>query len=411
MRGLATLAIAAAFVVAAPSSAVAAPGMEVAVQDDSVFVAQSYYKRDKALSQALQLHATRIRVNVLWSAVVGRSARKRKKPRRVPYDFSSYDGIVTAAQARRIKVQMVLTGPAPAWATGNRRVGGYKPSARHYAAFVKAVVAHFKGHVNRYSIWNEPNHVGWLTPKGSAPSIYRSLYKAGYSAAKSADRNAAVLFGELAPFARNAKAATPPLRFLRGVVCVNGSYQGKGCALRADGFAQHPYDFEHGPTYEYPGGDNVTIATLGRLTAALDALASRRLLVTPAGGALDVYLTEFGYMASGKYKVSDARRAEYLVKAFQIAQANPRVRQMLQYLLVQPARKYRFFDTSLLSASGKETGTFRALVGWADAAAKNGQIVSPNQSTTPPPRPPPSNPPPSPPPACTLPQPLCNPPG
>src|SRR3712207_8647999 len=47
--------------------------------------------------------------------------------------------------------------------------------------FVTAVVSHFGSNVTRYSIWNEPNHTGWLAPLKSQPSLYRSLYSAGYS--------------------------------------------------------------------------------------------------------------------------------------------------------------------------------------------------------------------------------------
>ena len=60
----------------------AAKGMEVALQDDGVFVYQAYYNRDKALKRLQQLHVTRLRVNMNWTTVLGRQARSHKKPRR-----------------------------------------------------------------------------------------------------------------------------------------------------------------------------------------------------------------------------------------------------------------------------------------------------------------------------------------
>ena len=41
---------------------------------------------------------------------------------------SSYDAIVNSANAHGVRVQMTLSGPAPAWATGNHKYGVYKSS-------------------------------------------------------------------------------------------------------------------------------------------------------------------------------------------------------------------------------------------------------------------------------------------
>jgi hypothetical protein len=145
--------------------------------------------------------------------------------------------------------------------------------------------------------------------------------------------------------------------------------------LVADGYAQHAYDPTHSPTYRYPGADNVTLATLDRLTDALDLLAMEGLLTTPEGEPLDVYVTEYGFFASGKKRVSAARHASYLVKAFRMAQANPRVRQMLQYLIVKPRGNYRNFDTSIADAHGRPSLAFKKLAAWARAAAAAGRIA------------------------------------
>ena len=405
MRRLARICVpllAAALIV--PASASGAQGMEVAVQDDAVFVARQYYKLNDALEHAREIRASRIRVNVLWASVVRPNAKARKRPRKVRYDFAAHDNIVVAARAKGLQVQMALTGPAPAWATSNRKIGPNRPNAKLYAHFVKATVKHFHSLVTRYSIWNEPNHTGWLAPLKSQASLYRSLYKAGYSAAKKANKSAQVLIGETSPYARNKRIAQPPLKFLRALL--------KGTKLRADGYAHHPYEYEHSPDYQYPGAHNVTIGTLGRLTAELDRQASAGRLRTPGGRPLDVFLTEFGYFRAGRFKLADSTRGSYLQRAFEIAQANPRVRQMLHFLLVEPNKKYRFFDTSIVSRSGAKSAAYGALIAWTQPAARDGRVTwtagggsSPPPSNPPPSNPPPSNPPPSnpPPPGCGLP--------
>lgn len=365
----------------APSGAQAAKGLEVAVQDDSALVIQlprpGY--REKGLKLAEGLNASWIRANVQWSYVVGnRVAKKKKAPKNISYNWTGYDALIAAANARGIQVQLALTGPAPAWATGNKRVGPNKPKSGAFKTFAKAAAQHFQGRVTRYSIWNEPNYVSWISPLKSAAKVYRGLYVAGYSAIKGVDSSNEVMIAETSPYALK-KRATAPLAFLRGVTCANKRYKkAKKCGtLKTDGFAHHPYDFRHKPGYKYPGKDNVTLATLSRLTSALSKLKKAKLLTTPSGDVPFLYLTEYGYMASGKYKVSASKQGSYLVQAYKTALKHPRVKQMLQYVLIQPSSKYRFFDTSVANRKGTGTSAYKKLAAWAKGAASKGDIALP----------------------------------
>jgi hypothetical protein len=247
-------------------------------------------------------------------------------------------------------------------------------------------VSHFRGLIDRYSVWNEPNYVGWLAPLSQGPKIYRSLFEAGYSAAKAADPSAQVLIAETAPY-KIKKRETAPLAFLRGVTCTNRSFANPRCGpLKADGYAHHPYDFDHAPTYRYPGADNATLATLGHLTTALDKLGASGALTDSAGKPLDVYLTEYGFFGTGHRKTSAKKRGKYTQKAFDLALANPRVHEMLQYLLVAPRKPYNFFDTSIVDGRGRPTSAFKALAKWANAMVKAGKIAAPRAQSSPPPQ-------------------------
>jgi hypothetical protein len=370
----------AAIVPLASAPAHAAKGMEVAVQDDSIFVIQlprpGY--RAKGLKLASQMNVSWIRANVNWNYVTLKYKNKKKEPKNIVYNWTGYDALIDAAAAKGINIQLALTGPAPRWATGNHKIGPDRIKATPFKHFAQAAAEHFAGRVHRYSIWNEPNHRSWISPIKSQAKIYRGLYTAGYSAIKKADPSAQVLIAETSPFeighGRNAQS---PLKFLRGVTCAKANYKpARKCAtLKTDGYAHHPYDFDHSPTYKYPGKDNVTIGVLSRLTSALTKLQRAKLLTTPTGGTPDLYLTEYGYFASGKRKVSRSKQGKYLVQAFTIAQKNSRVRQMLQYLFVYPGSRYAFFDTSIATRSAKPTLAFKKLAAWAKKAAKSGQIA------------------------------------
>src|SRR3954447_19429816 len=368
-----------ALALAVSGTAAAARHMEVAVQDDPVLFAGLYSNPEIGLRYADQLHASRVRVNVLWAYVVGKAAKKKKTPKHIRYNWSGYDALIKNVQRHGMKLQMVLTGAAPAFATGNHKIGHQNVKAKPFKAFASAAAKHFKGKVDRYSIWNEPNHRGWISPIKKNAKIYRALYAAGYSAIKRADRKAKVFIGETSPYMlRHGRNATAPLKFLRAVVCAKKNYKrARKCStLKTDGYAHHPYDFAHKPTYKYKGKDNVTLATLGRLTRALSKLRRAHLLTTPGGGVPYVYLTEYGYFASGKYKLPARKQASYLVQGFRMAQRNPRVKQLLQFLLFQPTGRLKVFDTSILKHNGAARPAFKKLAAWAKGAAKKGQVMT-----------------------------------
>ena len=348
--------------------------MAVALQDDAVFLNRQYYNRDVALQQAQQLGVTRLRVLTIWSRVPGSQPNSKSRPSSVHYDWSQYDALIDDAARHGIRLQLDLTGPAPAWATRHHKPGVVRPRATDFGQFAAAAARHFKGRVDLYSIWNEPNYVGWLAPQSAEPTLYRALYTAAYGAIKRADPAAKVLIGETAPYEEH-KRAIAPLAFLRAVTCRNGIYAPtRACPpLLADGYAHHPYEFANPPAAPYPGADNVTVGTLGRLTTALDRLAAARALRTPTGKPLDVYLTEFGYFATGPVAMAPARRAAYLRDAFDIADRNPRVKEMLQYILVSPPPGIRF-NTSLIQLDGKPTLPYEELSAWVRQNVKKGRV-------------------------------------
>jgi hypothetical protein len=346
--------------VLAPASASAAPDMEIAVQDDAVLVGRLYYNRDRALDQIRDLGGNRIRINLTWTEVLGRKqSGRRYQPSSLVYHWDKYDAAVNAALARGIRVHFTLTGPAPRWATANHRVGVYRPDSGKFGAFTRSVAQHFWGRVDRYSIWNEPNYKGWLQPHKQSPRIYRALFRAGWRGIKSVG-NVQVLMGETSPYAIKGRAIAP-LAFLRGVTCTDRRWKRHCMGIRADGYAHHPYEFKHKPEASYPGRDNVTIGTLRRLNVALDRLSNNGALKTPYGQPLHIWLTEFGYFASGKYHMPVGRRAAYLKRAFQIARNNPRVHSMLQYLLVSPPKQWANFNTSIALKNGTPTAPYWAL--------------------------------------------------
>jgi Cellulase (glycosyl hydrolase family 5) len=353
---------------ALPRGAEAARGLEIALQDDTVFVGQRYIDRKRAFRFARALGVTRLRVNAPWAYSMPKSQwRARRKPKEVFYGFPGLDALVDASAADGIRVHLSITGPAPVWASGNRKVSGWKPNTRYFADFASAAATHFKGRVDRYSIWNEPNWRTWLGPLTAGPALYRSLYQRGYAAIKKADPSAKVLIGETSPY-RRPGFSTAPIAFLRSLACVNKRWKRvRRCpVLKADGYAHHPYDLRHAPNYRYPGADNATMGTLSNLTRAIDRIARTGALRFNGRGRMPLYLTEFGYLVDGHRSLPSKLRSRYLAQAFDMALGNGRVKSQLHYLLVAPPKNApgAFFNTGLLTRTGKTYPQYRALQRW-----------------------------------------------
>jgi hypothetical protein len=371
-RLLLALLAAALLALAVAGSASAAPGLEVAVQDDGHLLSDDAGARAAALDAAASLGAVYVRANVYW-ANTAPSPTSRRAPAAPVYDFGRYDRLVDEAAARGLRVQLTLTGPAPAWASGAHKLGVDRPDAKRFGGFAAQTAAHFRGRVTRYSVWNEPNWHGWLRPEKvcrrgrctkSAAARYRALYAAAYAAVKRSDPAAQVWIGETAPNLRKSRNGAPlstaPLKFLREMTCRDGIVKGCRGTLKADGYAHHPYEFSHAPDWRDPNPDNVTIGTLGRMRSALSKLSRAHALRYTGSGTMPVYLTEFAYFTSGSRALSPAKRASYTRQAFAIALNAPGVRQLLYYQLIDPPAHVGW-RSGLMDPAGQPYPVFAAV--------------------------------------------------
>ena len=317
-----------------------------------------YYERAQAFDRLRELGVSWIRAPVIWNRIEEQGWRE-------------IDEFVDAARAEGFEVQLGLIPPAPASATGDGQPGSFRPDAEAFGAFARRAAVHFRSRVRRWSIWNEPNLVNWLEPVAEMPELYRRLYVAGHRAIRSVIPDAQVLIGETAPYVRRGDGMAP-LSFLRRVLAAG--------PLEADGYAHHSYDFEAPPERPYPGDDNVTLGSVDRLLRALDRAAATGALRDRRGRPLDVWITEFGYFQTTGRALPPDRRAAYIRRAFELAASRyPRVRQLLQYLLVSPPEDFPGgrFDTSLLTRQGERTPAFDALAAWAREAAEAGRALPP----------------------------------
>ncbi|HLM27080.1 MAG TPA: hypothetical protein VK304_08945 [Thermoleophilaceae bacterium] len=255
--------------------------------------------------------------------------------------------------------------------------------------------------VTMWSVWNEPQQPGWLRPQVSggrpaSPHIYRRLLDSAWAGLRASGHGSDnILIGELAPRGTRRLTSGPmtPLRFLRELYCVNRRIRplrgseaaARGCPsdaagtarfrsqhpalFDAPGFAQHPYALEVAPSKVDRIRDQVTIASLGRLTRTLDRVQRRY----GKRRRMPIWLTEYGYQTDPPDPTIVgqpwSRQAAYLNEADHIAYRNRRVRSVAQFLLVddQPDRSVspsniRYwgstFQSGLITIEGRRKPSF-----------------------------------------------------
>ena len=372
----------------APAAAQASPSQMSIMMDDDLLVYRTDATAARALTQMKSLGVDTVRVTVLWETVAenarflkadiaklrgekytrAREAARRQNRRFKPANPSTYpirnwdryDNLVRAATERGIRVYFNVTGPGPKWAHAKKPKGStasqrtFKPKAREFKLFVTAVGKRFAGtyrdengsrstlpRVSMWSLWNEPNQGGWLSPqwengRAASPAIFRKLYQQGYAGLVSTGHRAdndIILLGETAPLGSDAKTGKSPMRpkqFIRELFSGN-----VGNGLPATGFAHHPYTKNIAPNVRDPHPDSLTMANISELGTLLDEMSARTGGKVAAG--LPLFMTEYGFETNPPDPfsgVSAALQAKYNTLGEYLAYLNPRIASQAQFLLV-----------------------------------------------------------------------------
>lgn len=331
--------------------------------------------REGAIKQLQTLGVKALRVELYWEKVAPDPTSPTKPnfeaTNPASYNWGAYDWLMAKAKELHWQVLLTVTAPVPNWATSNHSVPYVtRPNASYFKEFMTAVAKHYGSDVSLYAIWNEPNHPDFLMPQyvgkqPASPRIYRSLFQEGYAGLQAGGiSHPKVLMGETAP--TGDARVVHPLAFLRGVLCLNAKYKrSPTCgSLPAYGYAHHAYTNAAGPSYVPPNKEDVTIATLSRLSNALNLAGKAHAIKS----GMPIYLTEFGIQSypNKELGVPVAKQAEYDAIAEQIAYENPRVAAFSQYLLRddplggKPGSQFIGFQTGLEYVNGSPKPLFHA---------------------------------------------------
>jgi len=403
-RVLFPLLVALAAMCALPATAPAADGMESVFEDEYLLLQQGGTAQRQALDDIAALGADTLRTLATWRSVAPAADRARRprgfdgsNPAAYPPEaWDPYDDLVRGAQARGLGVLLSPSSPIPNWASKCRGASRNqrrtcKPDIRGFGAFVSALGARYSGtyadenqgggvlpRVDRWSIWNEPNQAGWLTPQmevrrgrrvGSAAVRYRALAATAIRALGATGHGAdQILLGETAPIGKRSgtlsRRSMPPVDFLRELFCLDrrgrklrgASARARGCtryrALAVTGFAHHPYTRGGSqPPRARAAAGEITVSSASRLKRLLDQAGRARRIPE----ALPIHYTEFGYQSDPPdrlFGVTLEEQARFINEAERIAFGDERVKSMAQYKLVDE-RNVASFQTGLRFVDGR----------------------------------------------------------
>jgi len=355
------LAVALLAVLAGPASAWADGDGEVGLEDERLLLSDPAHAH-AAVEDWARLGVDIVRIHARWGAL----APGRDRPTKPPgfdsaypddplYQWAALDNAVGLVRGAGMKVMLTITGPGPLWTSRSPRRHNpvYDPNPIEFARFARAVARRYRGTVQRYLIWNEPNQPGWLQPQSScvrrvctpvAPHLYRGLVRVSERAIHDVDPSAEVVIGELAPIGgrpRTSRTPLAPLPFLRSMGCVDAAYRpirvGRCRGFKAaggDSFGYHPHPVRLAPDQPNPDRDEAQFADLGRLFKVLDKLTAARRLRSLRGGHLGVHLTEFGYQTSPpdhSVGIPVTLQNRYLQQAAYLAWRSGRIRGLTFY--------------------------------------------------------------------------------
>ena len=366
MTALRTILLCLALIILAAPAAHARPSPETVVQDDALFLHGSPDEIRTGLRQARDIGIRRVRLTAGWSVIAPAPSLDAvpegdlADPASYPRDhWANLDRAVRLTVEAGMKPMIDIAFWAPRWAidgqpgettrlrtnidpaqyarfaeaVARRYAGGYVPRR----ALVPTVVAprpdanlleglFGRGRppvaspalaeepalpaVDLFTIWNEPNHSGFLQPQWrrqggryvpNSPHLYRAMVYAAYPAIKRGAPDSRVLIGGTASGGSSTagRSGVPPLLFLRAFACVDKRLRPVRtgpCAaftkVPGDGWSHHPYSLRTLPDALPKDTDKLPVAATPRLMRTL-----RRLV---AGGRLaadnaTVYMTEYGY--------------------------------------------------------------------------------------------------------------------
>jgi polysaccharide biosynthesis protein PslG len=246
------------------------------------------------------------------------------------YDWSNMDRIVDQVQQYGLKllVRVSQDPDRPFWA------GSPPDNGKAFADFMGALATRYKGRIQAYQVWNEPNLAREWGNKRPDPAGYTRMLRSAYQAVKAADPNAIVVTAGMAPPTEDSERAMPDMRFYQGMY----DAMGKNSTGYFDMLGVHGAGYAVAPETDPQvvvddpklHNNDPSAPELLRVYAFRHIEDVRNLMVRNGDGGKRMAVLEFGwstdpdpnspyYWHGAGAGIDENKKGDYLVRAYQWA--------------------------------------------------------------------------------------------
>ncbi len=247
------------------------------------------------------------------------------------WQWTASDRIMGQIDAHQLKVITRLS-TQPAWAAPNTPLPEVSPpdDLQDFYDYVYAVADRYKGRIDAYQIWNEPNLAREWGGRPPNPAEYVEMLKVSYKAVKAADPNAIVISAGMAPTTRHDDYAMPDSYFIQGMYDAGAAAYFDVLGVHAPGYKSSP-EADPGEVAADPILTNGDLAPeeLRRVYAFRRVEDLRALMVENGDEAKKVVILEFGWTVEPRedspyywHRVDPITQAQYFERAYLYAIEN-----------------------------------------------------------------------------------------
>lgn len=234
------------------------------------------------------------------------------------FDWTVPDQVVQALNDRGLKI-IARIDYQPVWARADGANNGPPDNYADYGDFLYAMTSRYRGRIQAYEIWNEPNLAREWGDRAPNAAEYVALLRVAYRRIKEADPNAMVISAGLAPTGTGLPDAIPDVQYLRQM------YRA-GAKNYFDVLGAHAPGYKAPPELS-PGEVDNNPALGGRRFFCFRRVEDLRQVMVENGDAVkQIAVLEFGWTSDPRpgspyhwHAVPEETKADYIVRAYRWA--------------------------------------------------------------------------------------------
>lgn len=234
------------------------------------------------------------------------------------FDWSVADQVVQVLNERGLKI-IARVDFQPSWARADNANNGPPDNYADYGDFLYAMASRYRGRIQAYEVWNEPNLAREWGDDPPNAAEYVALLRVAYRRIKEADPNATVMSAGLAPTGTGLPQAIPDAQYLRQMYQAGAKNYFDVLGVHAPGYKAAP---------EISPSEVQNDKSLGgrRFFCFRRVEDLRQVMVDNGDANKQMAVLEFGWTSDSRtdspynwHAVSEETKADYIVRAYQWA--------------------------------------------------------------------------------------------